>query len=396
MIFRHLSSHLVACFGKYPVVTVTGPRQSGKTTLVRALFKDKPYSNLEHPGTREFAQSDPEAYLAQYPDGAVIDEIQRVPELTSYIQVIVDERRTNGLFVLTGSHQYSLREAVNQSLAGRTAILRLLPLSLAELKETGPLPDYQELMWRGLYPRVHAEGIDPDQAYSDYFETYIERDLRQILLIKDLSLFQRFVRLCAGRVGQLVNLNSLAADTGISQPTAREWFSVLESSFIVYRLEPWHSNLPKRYIKSPKLYFHDTGLAVWLSGVTHVDQLGNHPLRGAFYENLVITEALKHFENNGIHAPLMYFRDQTGNEIDLLVPRGAPYQAVEIKSGQTLSPSWLDRLKWFRKTFPAESVDPSLLVHPRCKEQVRRDAIVTSHEDFPSHLPQKPPQRSDR
>jgi uncharacterized protein len=389
MIARKLSGHVLACYGKYPVVTVTGPRQSGKTTLVRALFKDKPYSNLEHPGTREFAQSDPEAYLAQYPDGAVIDEIQRVPQLASYIQVLVDEAGTNGRYVLTGSHQFSLREAVNQSLAGRTAILRLLPLSLAELKETGPIPELDELLWRGLYPRVHAEGIDPDQAYSDYFETYVERDLRQILQIKDLSLFQRFVRLCAGRVGQLVNLNSLAADTGITQPTAREWLLVLEGSFIIHRLAPWHSNLPKRYIKSPKLYFHDTGLAVWLSGITQADQLGNHPLRGAFYENLVVSEALKHFENTGIHAPLMFFRDQTGNEIDLLIPRGARQQAVEIKSGQTLSPAWLDRLKWFRKTFSGETSDPSLLVHPRSDQQVRSEVTIISHEDLSDCLPIK-------
>ena len=372
-----------------PVVTVTGPRQSGKTTLVRALFKDKPYTNLEHPGVREFAQNDPEAFLVQFPDGAVIDEIQRVPELTSYIQVIVDERQQNGLFVITGSHQFSLREAINQSLAGRTAILRLLPLSIVELAQNHPIPELDVLLWRGLYPRVHQNTIAPDQAYSDYFETYIERDLRQILQIKDLSLFQRFMRLCAGRVGQLINLNSLAADTGISQPTAREWLSVLESSFILYRLPPWHSNLPKRYIKSPKLYFHDTGLAVWLSGITEAAQLNNHPLRGAFYENLVISEALKHFENHGIHAPLMFFRDQTGNEIDLLIPRGAQHQPVEIKSGKTLSPSWLDRLKWFQKTFAEQSFAPSLLIHPREDEQARQQCTVTHQAAFTEHLPRK-------
>jgi len=389
MIPRQIEPHLLECFKKYPVITLTGPRQSGKTTLVRALFADKPYTNLEHPGVREFAQNDPESFLSQFTDGAVIDEIQRVPELTSYLQVIVDERRQNGLFVITGSHQFSLREAVNQSLAGRTAILRLLPLSIAELTQNHTISDLDELLWRGLYPRVHQEGIAPDQAYSDYFETYIERDLRQILQIKDLALFQRFVRLCAGRVGQLVNLNSLAADTGITQPTAREWLSVLESSFILYRLTPWHSNLPKRYIKSPKLYFHDTGLAAWLSGITEASQLNNHPLRGAFYENLVICEALKHFENQGIHAPLMFFRDQTGNEIDLLIPRGAQHQPVEIKSGKTLSPSWLDRLKWFQKTFAEQSFGPALLIHPREDEQVRSHCTVTNHAKLTQHLPRK-------
>lgn len=389
MIPREISAHMLDCFKKYPVVTLTGPRQSGKTTLVRKLFKDRPYANLEHPGTREFAQNDPDAFLAQFPEGAVIDEIQRVPELTSYIQVIVDERQQNGQFVLTGSHQFSLREAVNQSLAGRTAILRLLPLSLSELAKACEIPGIDELLWRGLYPRVHMEAISPDQAYSDYFETYIERDLRQILQIKDLRLFQRFVRLCAGRVGQLVNLNSLAADVGVTQPTAREWLSVLESSFILYRLSPWHSNIPKRYIKSPKLYFHDTGLAVWLSGITESSQLNNHPLRGAFYENLVVSEALKHFENNGIHAPLMFFRDQTGNEIDLLIPQGAQHQPVEIKSGQTLSPAWLDRLKWFGRTFPEQTYAPALLVHPRDGIQRRSEVTVTSHLNFARSLPVK-------
>lgn len=387
MIPRHIEAQLRKCFQQYPVVTLTGPRQSGKTTLVRATFRDKPYANLEHPSTREFAQSDPEAFLAQFPDGAVIDEIQRVPELTSYIQVIVDEKVSNGHYVLTGSHQFSLREAVNQSLAGRTAILRLLPLSMAELCQHHPLPDVDTLMWQGLYPRVQTQGIAPSQAYSDYFETYVERDLRHILQIKDLNVFQRFVRLCAGRIGQLVNLNSLAADTGISQPTAREWLSVLENSFILYRLPPWHSSIPKRYIKSPKLYFHDTGLAIWLSGITHYEQLKNHPLRGAFYENLVISEALKHFENHGIHAPLMFFRDQTGNEIDLLVPSGAKQLPVEIKSGLTLSLSWLDRLQWFRKTFTELSCEHALLIHPREFMQKRKHTIITNHSGFTEYLP---------
>ena len=302
------------------------------------------------------------------------------------IQVIVDEVGSNGKYVLTSSHQFSLREAVNQSLAGRTAILKLLPLSLAELRQHHPLPNIGTVPWQGLYPRVQTQGIAPSQAYSDYSETYIERDLRQILQIKDLSLFQRFVRLCAGRVGQLLNLNSLAADTGITQPTAREWFSVLKSSFILYLLPPWHSNIPKRYIKIPKLYFHDTGLAVWLSGVTQCEQLANHPQRGAFYENRVISEALKHFENNGVHAPLMFFRDQTGNEIDLLIPNGTEKIPVEIKSGLTLSPSWLDRLKWFRKTFAGQCSEEALLVHPRESTQKRSEAIVTNHSEFAQFL----------
>jgi predicted AAA+ superfamily ATPase len=376
---RVIEPHLRKVWGHYPVVTVTGPRQSGKTTLVRTVFPKMPYANLEHPPTREFAQNDPEAFLDQFPENVILDEIQRVPELTSYIQVRVDAAQRNGQFILTGSHQYSLRQAINQSLAGRTAILRLLPLSLEELSPVIGQADPDTLLWTGTYPRVHTQGIAPPQACSDYFETYIERDLRQILNVKDLSLFERFVRLCAGRVGQLLNLNSLAADAGVSQPTAREWISVLESSFVIFRLQPWHSNVAKRYIKTPKLYFHDTGLAVWLSGVTAPEQLKNHPLRGNFYENLVVSEILKRHENTGDNTPLYFYRDQTGNEIDLLIQRGNRHVPVEIKSGQTLSPSWLDRLHWFQKTFPEQAASSAILVHPRESNQKRKNLTITNH-----------------
>jgi predicted AAA+ superfamily ATPase len=378
LINRTIEPYLRKAFKHYPVVTVTGPRQSGKTTLVRKVFPNLPYANLEHPPTREFAQSDPESFLDQFPESAILDEIQRVPELTSYIQVRVDAQQRNSRYILTGSHQYSLREAINQSLAGRTAILRLLPLSLEELG-TQDHPSTDTLLWRGAYPRVHTQSIPPAQAYADYFETYIERDLRQILNIKDLTLFERFVRLCAGRVGQLLNLNSLASDVGVSQPTAREWVSVLESSFVIFRLQPWHSNVAKRYIKTPKLYFCDTGLAIWLSGITEAQQLQNHPLRGNFYENLVISEVLKHNYNTGNSRPLHFFRDQTGNEIDLLIQHGSRHLPVEIKSGQTLSPAWLDRLRWFRKTFAEQASDSAALVHPREAIQIRKNITILNH-----------------
>jgi predicted AAA+ superfamily ATPase len=239
--------------------------------------------------------------------------------------------------------------------------------------------DPDTLLWTGTYPRVHTQRIAPSQVFSDYFETYIERDLRHILNVKNLNQFERFVRLCAGRVGQLLNLNSLAADAGISQPTAREWISVLESSFVIFRLQPWHSNVAKRYIKTPKLYFHDTGLAVWLSGVTAPEQLKNHPLRGNFYENLVVSEILKKHENTGDNTPLYFYRDQTGNEIDLLIQRGNHHVPIEIKSGQTLSTSWLDRLDWFQRTFPQQAASSAILVHPRESNQKRKNLSITNH-----------------
>ncbi|HGG59360.1 MAG TPA: ATP-binding protein [Gammaproteobacteria bacterium] len=279
MIPRTLESHATAAFAKYPVITITGPRQSGKTTLARNTFAGKPYANLENPVTRQFAHEDPLAFLGQYPQGAVIDEIQRVPDLLSYIQVVVDEKRENSLFVLTGSQQFELMRGISQSLAGRTALLKLLPFSIAEL--TGHFsPGIDEMLFKGFYPRVYDQDIAPDQAYGDYFETYVERDLRQLVNIKNLGLFQRFVKLCAGRCGQLLNLNSLANDTGISRSTAREWMTVLEASYIVFLLPPFHANIGKRLIKSPKLYFYDVGLASWLLGIEEQRQIATHPLRG--------------------------------------------------------------------------------------------------------------------
>ena len=275
MIEREITPRLVALFKQYPFVTVTGPRQSGKTTLCRNVFPNLEYVNLEAPDQREFAESDPRAFLARLDDGAILDEIQRVPSLLSYLQVLADEKGRNGLFVLTGSEQFRLSDAIGQSLAGRTALLRLLPFSLAERQLTGASTAVDDILYSGFYPRIHDQGLDPRQALGDYFETYVERDVRQLGEIRNLSSFRRFVRLCAGRVGQLVNLASLGADAGVSHTTAREWLTVLEASYIVFQLQPFHSNLKKRLVKSPKLLF----LRRWAGQLSHwhrTCQAGGH------------------------------------------------------------------------------------------------------------------------
>ena len=344
MIEREITGCLVALFDQYPFVTVTGPRQSGKTTLCRAAFPGLEYVNLEAPDQREFAQSDPRGFLSRLGEGAVLDEIQRVPELLSYLQVLADEARRNSLFVLTGSEQFRLSEAIGQSLAGRTALLRLLPFSLAELRQAGASDSVDDVLYSGFYPRIHDQGLEPRQALGDYFETYVERDVRRIGEIRNLSSFRRFVRLCAGRAGQLANLTALGADAGVSHTTARHWLTILEASYIAFQLPPFFANIRKRLVKSPKLYFHDVGLASHLIGIEHAGQVATHPLRGALFENAVVVEALKHRFNRGRRSNLSFFRDTRGFECDLLYENGNGMGAIEIKSGATIASDWFDAL----------------------------------------------------
>ena len=344
MIRREITSHLVRMFEQYPVVTVTGPRQSGKTTLCRSTFPNLKYVNLEAPDQRQFAESDPRGFLARLGGGAILDEIQRIPDLLSYLQVLVDEEGRNGQFVLTGSEQFELSRSISQSLAGRTALLRLLPFSLAERRQTGADDGVDDILFSGFYPRIHDQGLNPNQALGDYFETYIERDVRRIGDIRNLSSFQRFVRLCAGRVGQLVNLSSLGADAGVSHTTARQWLTVLEASYIVFPLSPYHANIRKRLVKSPKLYFHDVGLASYLIGIEHAGQLSTHPLRGALFENAVVAEMLKHRLNRGRRANLSFFRDVRGLECDVLYRVGDKICAIEVKAGATVTSDYFDGL----------------------------------------------------
>ena len=372
---RHVLPVLLDRARHQPVVTITGPRQSGKTTLCRMTFPHLPYVNLERPDTRDFARGDPRAFLDALGEGAVIDEIQRVPELLSWIQVEVDANPAPGRFILTGSHQFELSRRISQSLAGRTALLRLLPLSIAELQAARPLTT-DELLHRGGYPRIHADSLDPAVALADYFETYVQRDLRELVQLRHLVEFERFVRLAAGRVGQVLNLQSLAADAGVSGHTAREWIALLEASFIVFRLPPWFANIGKRLTKSPKLYFHDVGLASWLVGIRRCEHLVAHPLRGHLFENLAVLEVLKTYANAGERPDLHYYRDSAGNEADLLLERaGGKLLVVEIKSARGVAPDAMRGAAAVRRGLGARA-DWSALVYAGDEAQRRGDFDV--------------------
>lgn len=355
MIERDITACLVRLFRQYPFVTVTGPRQSGKTTLCRAAFPHLKYVNLEAPDHREFAESDPRRFISQLDGGAIIDEVQHVPELLSYLQVLADEKGRNSQYVLTGSEHFRLSEAISQSLAGRTALLRLLPFSLAERERTVASMAIDDILYSGFYPRIHDQGLDPRQALGDYFETYVERDVRRLGEIRNLSSFRRFVRLCAGRTGQLINLSSLGADAGVSHTTAREWLTVLETSYIVFQLPPYHANIRKRLIKSPKLYFYDVGLASYLIGIEHAGQIATHPLRGSLFENMVVVETLKHRFNQGNRSNLSFFRDSRGLECDLFYGTGCGIGAIEIKAGATITSAYFDSLHRVAKLVPGIS-----------------------------------------
>ena len=364
----------------YPVVTVLGPRQSGKTTLCRMAFPDKPYVNLEQPDVREFAQQDPKAFLAQFPDGAVLDEIQNVPSLLSWIQVLTDADPRKGRFVLTGSHQLQVSAQVTQSLAGRTAVLELLPLSLSELAKASDLPtvepaDANVLMLQGGYPRIHAQGMPPEVMLSDYFATYVERDVRQLINLRHLREFGQCVRLLAGRTGQLLNQTSLGNEVGVSSNTITQWLSILESSFLVFSLAPWSVNIGKRLVKSPKIYFYDVGLACWLLGITTVEQLQHHPLRGALFENLVVLEVLKSLRNQGLRDPLYFFRDSNGLEIDLLLDHADGLQLVEIKASQTVSAALFKNLRTV-STLLGDRVKTQHLIYGGAERQDRTGVEV--------------------
>lgn len=321
-------------------MTITGPRQSGKTTLSKILAPNLHYANLELPDVRQHAQEDPRGFLGQHPQGMILDEIQRAPDLPSYIQGIVDERNTNGLYILTGSQQFELSQTISQSLAGRTAVLKLLPLEWGELYGTHSDPDLDTVLFNGFFPRRHVENIDPPLFFGSYVETYVERDLRQLSQIDNLPLFEKCVRLLAGRVGSLLNCNSLAGDLGVSQATVKKWVSLLEMSYIIHLLPPFYRNIGKRLVKTPKVYFCDTGLLCYLLGMEEVRHLQTHPLRGAIFENFVILEMLKHRLNNGLRSNLFFYRDAHGTEIDCLIEGSEGLEAVEIKSAQTANPAF--------------------------------------------------------
>ena len=343
---RNLAPTLRAAARQYPVVTLTGPRQSGKTTLCRAEFPDHAYVNLERLDLREYARSDPRGFLDEHRDGAILDEVQHVPELLSWLQVEVDERADVGRFILTGSHQFSLTQAISQSLAGRTAVLHLLPLALDELQRFDDPPDtlFQTLL-AGAYPRVHDRALDAQLWHAGYITTYVERDVRQIKGVGDLAAFAAFVQLAAGRTAQTVNLSSLGGDAGVTHNTARSWLSVLEASYLLHRLPPWHRNLKKRVTKAPKLHFVDSGLVCHLLGIRSVEALRNHPLRGAIFESWVVSEVLKARRNAGLSPRLFHFRDHKGLEVDLVVELADAVALVEAKSGATVASDFFEPLR---------------------------------------------------
>ena len=350
MIHRLLQPKIIELAKQYPVITLTGPRQSGKSTLLRNSFPDYNYVSLEDPGMRLLASSDPKGFLETYPDKTIIDEVQRVPDLFSYIQTHVDLAEKEGMYMLAGSHNFLLMQSVSQSLAGRTAVLKLLPFSHKEMYEGEilSLPVDKEIFY-GAYPRIFDKNLNPVIYYQSYLQTYIERDVRMLKNIGDLNNFIKFIKLCAGRIGQLLNLSSLANECGIAVSTVKEWLSVLEASYICYRLEPDFINYNKRLVKTPKLYFYDTGLACSLLNIMSAEQISSHYLRGELFENLVINEFIKNSYNNALTPDLTFWRDSTGNEIDLIDYTFGEKKAYEIKSGQTFSSEFFKGLiKWNR------------------------------------------------
>jgi hypothetical protein len=346
----------------YPVVVVTGPRQSGKTTLVRAAFADKRYVSLENPDERAFALDDPKGFLARFPDGAILDEVQHSPQLFSYLQTQVDLDRRMGLFVLTGSQHFGLVSQITQSLAGRAGILQLLPFSLAELVGAGrALGTLEQMLLQGLYPPLYDRNLVPANWFANYLLTYLERDVRQLANVHNLNLFQRFVKLCAARTAQLLNLSNLATECGISQGAARSWLSVLEASYVVFLLSPHHRNFGKRVVKTPKLYFHDTGLAASLLGIQDIEHMAIHPSRAALFETLVINEFLKRRFNVGLTSNLYFWRDNVGTEVDLILEEGAGLRPVEIKSGQTVQDDFFTGLRKWLNYAQEQALEPTLV-----------------------------------
>lgn len=386
MIERLLHPHLRELATRYPILTVTGPRQSGKTTLTRMAFPELPYVSLELPVERELAETDPVAFFARHPDGAILDEAHRVPALFSFLQVMVDEDPRPGRFVLTASQNLALVDALSQSLAGRTTLTELLPLSLEEIgRFPSPPVELDELLWRGGYPRIYERDLPAQEWLADYVATYVERDVRQLLRIGDLLLFQTFVRLCAGRTGQLLNLSALAADCGVSQPTARSWLSVLEASYLVFRLPPFASNLGKRLTKSPKLYFYDAGLAANLLNLEHPGQLATHPLRGPLFETWVVGEIVKAHLHRGKRPRVSFYRDRDRTEVDLLLERGSELTAVEIKAARTPSGSYfggLERLSSTLADSPGSQVGRRVVVYGGSTTQERSSGTLLGWRDL--------------
>ena len=383
MINRQAARILLEKAQQYPIVAITGPRQSGKTTLSRQLFPHKPYVNLEELDTRQFAHTDPRGFLAQFKEGAVLDEIQHCPELFSYLQALVDTQQKMGLFVLTGSQQFGLVSKITQSLAGRVGLLQLLPFTLAELQLANCAPNTLEtLLFQGLYPPIYDRQIPPTHWHNDYIMTYLERDVRQLIQVQDLRTFHLFLQMCAGRTGQLLNLSSLARDCGITHNTAKAWISVLEASYILFLLNPHHRNFNKRLTKSPKLYFYDTGLACTLLNLQNSDILRTHALRGALFETFVVSELTKGRFNQGLLSNLYFWRDQQGHEVDVLLEQNDTLIPIEIKSGTTLNADFFTGLNDWQAL--SKNTSHVWLIYGGDQNQSRSTITVLSWKDMGS------------
>jgi predicted AAA+ superfamily ATPase len=354
---RHLQTTLKRLAALYPIVGITGPRQSGKTTLAKSVFPDLPYVSLEDLDTRFYAEKDPRSFLSLYPNGAVFDEVQQVPTLLSYLQGWVDSNPQKPLYVITGSQNFALNAQIAQSLSGRVGMVTLLPLSLSE---KGPDPNPNQAIFEGGYPGLHRLHMHPLDFYPSYIQTYLERDIRQLKNIENLGRFQTFLKLCAGRIGQLINFSSLAQDANLSHTTAKQWLSLLEASYILFTIQPYHQNFNKRLVKMPKLYFYDTGLACSLLGLEKESQVETHYLKGALFENLVGLEILKGRLNQGLPSHLYFWRNRTGQEIDFIGEWSGHVSAIEVKSGSTLNDSYLKNLHYFGSLYSETEKEPLL------------------------------------
>ncbi|MDR2206415.1 MAG: ATP-binding protein [Flavobacteriaceae bacterium] len=350
MIQRKIIENIKLMAKKMPIISITGPRQSGKTTVAKMCFPNYDYANLENPDTLENAKSDPRSFLTGHKYGLIIDEIQLFPELFSYIQTISDDRNNTGEFILTGSQNFLLSAKISQSLAGRVFVTHLLPLSFSELSEADfPMNHPSEYIFKGFYPRIYDKNIEPDFFYPSYIQTYAERDLRQIVNVSNLFLFQKFMRLAAGRIGQLLNYNNIATELGVDLKTVKSWFSILQASFIVFILQPHHLNFSKRLLKTPKLYFYDTGLACSLLGIKNANDLDFHWAKGALFENMIMADLQKNYFNKTTVPPMYFWRDNTGNEVDCLLDESVGIKSIEIKSSATISPDFFKGLKYYKK-----------------------------------------------
>mgnify|MGYP000102844664 CR=1 FL=1 len=382
MIPRKISEKLHYFTKKYPIVTLTGPRQSGKSTLLRNLFKDYTYISLEDPDLLLFAKEDPRLFLKKYNDKTIIDEAQKFPELFSYLQTHVDTAGKEGMYILSGSHNFLLMERISQSLAGRTAILKLLPFSYTELSDAQiQEKSLYKTIHKGFYPRIFDKDLFPDEFYPFYIQTYIEKDVRLFKNISDLQLFIRFLKMCAGRIGQLVNLSSLANECGISQPTAKAWLSILESSYVVYLLKPYYKNFNKRLTKSPKLYFYDTGLACSLLGIQSEDDLLTHFMKGPLFENLLIIDLIKKALNESTEPNLYFWRDHVGNELDLLIEKGSTFEVVEFKSATTYTPDFFKVFSYWENLTGSGKENMKVVYGGEDSMQTKHGALV-SWKDF--------------